>query len=405
MSDKFSILYVDDEASNLRIFKNTFRREYKVFTAISAKEGLEVLSKESIDIILSDQQMPEMTGVEFLKYSMQMYPGLNRILITGFTDIVALQNAINDAKIFQYIQKPWQEEHLRTVIEKACNVYKLEIENKKLTKDLKGANKELVLINDDLKLVNDKLMVAKLNAEESDRLKSVFLNNISHEIRTPMNGIIGFSELLNINNISDEQRKEYRDIVISSVEQLMRIIEDIIEISSLAASNTSVEYAPMRVDSLLNSLMDIYKSKSAEKVSVTLINELSEDENRIISDKHKLDKVLSNIINNAIKYTHLGFVKISCKKINKHIEFCVEDSGIGIKSDMLKVIFDYFRQEEESTTRQFGGLGIGLSIVGENIKLLKGEIIVKSEKDKGSSFLIKIPYRQADNTEEIGKNI
>ena len=133
MKDKFSILYVDDEVSNLRIFKNTFRREYNVFIAESAKAGMEILDNEDIDIVLSDQRMPEMTGVEFLQHALKTHPKLNRILITGFTDFNALQSAINEAKIFQYLQKPWSETDLRETIEAALNVYILEKKNKELS--------------------------------------------------------------------------------------------------------------------------------------------------------------------------------------------------------------------------------------------------------------------------------
>ena len=401
MSEKFSILYVDDEESNLRTFKNIFRREYEVYTAISAKEGIKILANNNIDIILSDQRMPEMTGVEFLKYSLEKHPQLNRILITGFTDFSALESAINDAKIFQYIQKPWQEKNLRTIIEDALKVYKLECENKILTEDLKTKNEELESKNIELKLTNEKLQIAKNKAEESDRLKSVFFANISHEIRTPMNGILGFARILNQQDLSDEQRTKYRDIIIRSGEQLMRIIEDIVEISRLAAAEVSVNYDVFEIDNLFNTLSNSYRS--SKKVSLSFVNELGVGDNKIISDKLKINKILNHLIDNALKYTHEGFVKVSCKKINDFIELCVEDSGIGIKPEMLKVIFDYFRQEEETTTRQFGGLGLGLSIVGENVKLLNGAITVESEKGKGSTFTVIIPCATDQDRGDIVK--
>ena len=109
---KYSILYVDDEESNLIIFKDTFRRKFNVFTAISAKEGIKILDNNIIDLVLSDQRMPQMTGVEFLKYTLEKHPEPNRILITGYSDFDAIENAINNARIFQYIQKPWEEKKL-----------------------------------------------------------------------------------------------------------------------------------------------------------------------------------------------------------------------------------------------------------------------------------------------------
>jgi two-component system sensor histidine kinase EvgS len=218
-----------------------------------------------------------------------------------------------------------------------------------------------------------------------------------------MNGIIGFAKILNYSGLLEEQRKKYREIIINSSEQLMRIIEDIIEISKLVASKVNVKYTSIEVDSLLNNLINSYKNKSNDKVVLSLINKLDKKENRIISDESILVKILGSLIDNALKFTKEGYVKVSCKTNKNNLEFCVKDSGIGIKPKTLKVIFDYFRQEEESLTRFFGGLGIGLSIAGGNVKLLNGEIVVDSEKGKGSTFTVIIPYKPEGNTEKIIK--
>jgi response regulator RpfG family c-di-GMP phosphodiesterase len=150
MNKKFTILYVDDEISNLNVFKNTFRRDYNIFTAESAKEGLEILDKESIDLILTDQRMPEMSGVDFLKKVIQKYPEPNRILITAFTDFNALKNAVNEAKIFQYIQKPWDEKEIKQTLDSALGIYYLKQKNIQLTNELSKNNKELERLNKEL---------------------------------------------------------------------------------------------------------------------------------------------------------------------------------------------------------------------------------------------------------------
>lgn len=394
MNKKFSILYVDDEESNLRIFKNTFRREYNIFIAKSAKEGIDILTNNSIDIILSDQRMPEMTGVQFLKYTQKTYPQLHRILITGFTDFSALQNAINDAKIFQYIQKPWHEKDLRNTIEEALRVYKLEQENEKLNSELLDTNENLTKVNLELKETNEELLISKNKAEESDRLKSAFLSNISHEIRTPMNGIIGFSEILMEHEVPEEQRKEYLGIIIKSCKQLTNIIDDIIEVSRLASSKVKVQFEKLDINFFFNSLIERYSNLTNNKVDFIANNEIKDIDREIISDEIKLKKILSNLIDNAVKYTSEGYVQVICRKSDDNIVFVVEDTGIGISDEMKEDIFDYFRQEDEESTKEFGGLGLGLSIVRENTKLLNGEIILKSEKGKGSSFLIRIPCKK-----------
>ncbi|HLW21349.1 MAG TPA: response regulator [Cyclobacteriaceae bacterium] len=142
-SDKIRLLYVDDEVNNLQAFKATFRRDYKIFLAESAKEGREILKDQEMDIIITDQRMPEETGVEFLESIIPMYPDPIRILLTGYTDIQAVIDSINKGKVYHYLTKPWEEDYLRTVIKNAFEVYALRRENKQLTDNLLKANDQL----------------------------------------------------------------------------------------------------------------------------------------------------------------------------------------------------------------------------------------------------------------------
>ncbi|OOG78043.1 response regulator [Algoriphagus sp. A40] len=141
--EKIKILYVDDEENNLQAFKATFRRDYKIFLAISAKVGEEILEKEEIDIIITDQRMPEKTGVEFLESIIPIYPKPIRLLLTGYTDIQAVIDAINKGQVYHYLTKPWEEDYLRTVIKNAFEVYALRRENERLTSALLKANEQL----------------------------------------------------------------------------------------------------------------------------------------------------------------------------------------------------------------------------------------------------------------------
>jgi response regulator RpfG family c-di-GMP phosphodiesterase len=141
--EKIRILYVDDEENNLQAFKATFRRDYKVFVAISASEGERILREEEIDIIITDQRMPEKTGVEFLESIIPTHPKPIRLLLTGYTDIQAVIDAINKGQVYHYLTKPWEEEYLRTVIKNAFEVYSLRRENERLTQALLKANEQL----------------------------------------------------------------------------------------------------------------------------------------------------------------------------------------------------------------------------------------------------------------------
>ncbi|GMQ29381.1 response regulator [Algoriphagus confluentis] len=141
--EKIKVLYVDDEENNLQAFKATFRRDYKVFLAISAEEGEKILKEEDIDIIITDQRMPEKTGVEFLESIIPVHPKPIRLLLTGYTDIQAVIDAINKGQVYHYLTKPWEEEYLRTVIKNAFEVYSLRRENERLTAALLKANEQL----------------------------------------------------------------------------------------------------------------------------------------------------------------------------------------------------------------------------------------------------------------------
>jgi len=143
MSSKINILYVDDEVHNLHAFKATFRREYNVFIAESGIDALEIFKKESLDIILTDQRMPEMTGIEFLMEVQKINPEPMRILITGYSDINAVIDAINKGQVYRYLNKPWQEGELRATIESAYEVFRLRRENKELIAKLERANEQL----------------------------------------------------------------------------------------------------------------------------------------------------------------------------------------------------------------------------------------------------------------------
>ncbi|WP_339878377.1 response regulator [uncultured Algoriphagus sp.] len=142
-TEKIRILYLDDEENNLQAFKATFRRDYKIFLAISAEEGREILSKEEIDIIITDQRMPEETGVEFLASIIPIHPEPIRILLTGYTDIQAVIDSINKGQVYHYLTKPWEEDYLRTVIKNAFEIYTLRKENIKLTQELIKSNDQL----------------------------------------------------------------------------------------------------------------------------------------------------------------------------------------------------------------------------------------------------------------------
>jgi len=234
------------------------------------------------------------------------------------------------------------------------------------------------------------LEIAKLKAEQSDKLKSAFLNNISHEIRTPLNGILGFIQILKTDGISEKSKEKYMDIIIESSEQLLKIVNEIVYISKIQAGIEQINRTEISLLTLLNDLFDYYDLIAKSK-KLVLKKVLQGCDILISTDIEKLRQILSVLIENAIKFTEKGYIEIGCKKITSFVQFYVKDSGIGIPLEKENTIFDKFIQVDESTTRQHGGLGLGLSISKAYVKFLGGQIWFESEINKGTTFYFTIP--------------
>ncbi|MBN1116927.1 MAG: PAS domain S-box protein, partial [Bacteroidales bacterium] len=238
------------------------------------------------------------------------------------------------------------------------------------------------------------LTIAKEKAEEANHLKTEFLNNMSHEVRTPMNGIIGFSEMLDKPDITDEKRKYYSKIIQNSSYQLLRIIDDILEISTLETKQEKLNETEFCLNDLLMELFSIFNLKSKERnLPLYLRKALHDKQSHIISDKTKLNKILSNLLENALKFTNQGYIEFGYFIENTNLILYVKDTGVGISSKNHEIVFERFSQEDKEVSSKHGGLGLGLSICKENTQLLGGNITLKSEKGKGSTFYVTIPYK------------
>jgi signal transduction histidine kinase/CheY-like chemotaxis protein len=236
---------------------------------------------------------------------------------------------------------------------------------------------------------------SKEKAEESDKLKSTFLANLSHEIRTPMNAILGFSDLLLNENLTDEYKKKYLKIINSSGKSLVSIIEDLIEMSKIDAKQIAPKLVGLNIEKCLKELFNTLKVTIPENknIELYLLKNPYKLPNNVLTDEIKLKQVIVNLLTNAIKFTEKGHITFgfSVCSDNKFLEFRVEDTGIGITEDDLKVIFHRFRRVEDDYSISMSGLGLGLSISKAYVEMLGGQISVESVFGKGSVFTFTIP--------------
>jgi signal transduction histidine kinase len=265
-------------------------------------------------------------------------------------------------------------------------------------KNFTEENEQLV---DELDRVKEELHLIRLKAGESDRLKSAFLCNMSHELRTPLHAIMGFAGLIANPSMPEDDKVTYANIINRNVDSLLEIINDIFDISQFESGVTGVENEPVNINDLLNSLqtwINLEKSNVGKEDIVVRVNKANKDLNFSIStDGYKLKRAMSHLVFNALKYSEEGYIEIGYTfSGNNVIDFYVKDDGIGFSNDKLETMFSRFRQVDETPTRQYGGLGLGLTVAQKFATFLNGRLWGESEPGKGSTFYISIPYVKAE---------
>ncbi len=250
------------------------------------------------------------------------------------------------------------------------------------------------------KFYEKEIIIAKERAEESDKLKSAFLANMSHEIRTPMNGILGFSKMLESENLQVEKRNQYIGFIHASAEQLLTIINDIIDISRIESGQLKFNISNTDLNRLMDVLYTQFETerinRNKHNIKLQCIKGIAKGGSVILTDETRIRQVLSNLISNALKFSDNGTIKFGYQmKDDSNLLFFVKDSGIGISGSKQSIIFERFRQEDESFTRKYGGTGLGLAISKSIIEQMGGKIWVDSEKNKGAAFYISLPFEQS----------
>jgi len=310
--------------------------------------------------------------------------------ISLFMILTMLASIIITWLLLNFTMRKWVTRPLKLVTEI------LKTEDASLVSELKkcpGEYKKIGILFSDFVNQKNELLIAKEKAEESDMLKSTFLANMSHEIRTPMNGILGFVELLKEPKLSGEEQLEYIDIIAESGQRMLNIINDIISISKLEAGHTEIVITETNVNDQVRYIYTFFKPE-AEKhgIEFNYKQGLPDHHSHILTDREKLYAILTNLVKNAVKFTHKGSIELGYEQKGAFLEFFVRDTGVGIREEQQHIVFERFRQANESLSRHYEGAGLGLAISKAYVTLLGGKIWVNSELNKGSSFYFTVPY-------------
>ena len=352
------ILYVDDEEHNLHSFKAAFRRQYDITTTVSVTEAEQLMENNSFNIVLADQRMPIMTGVQFFEKIREKFPDVIRILITGHTDISAAIDAINKGEVFRFIHKPWDFDYVENAIDHAYDIFKTR-------EDLRERNIELQKAN-----------------EELDK----FVYSASHDLRAPLMSILGIVNLAVLEEDPDSHL-HYFDLIRQSVKRLDTFVINIIDYYKNARglpiiTNINFEELVQEVISTIQFLPEF----EGLNLSINITQEKA-----FFSDVMKLRIIFNNLINNAIKFQDSNkpnrFVNLTITTNNEEAVIIIEDNGTGIKDDDVAKIFKMFYRADALKS----GSGIGLYIVQEAVNKLEGQITATSQLGKGSTFRVVIP--------------
>ncbi len=365
---KQTILCVDDEIDNVQALERIFRGKYTVLKSTSGIEALKILDQnpEPIAVIITDQRMPEMTGVEFLSHTISKYPDTIRMLLTGYTDIESVVSAVNSGQIYRYLTKPWDPVDLLNTVDKA-------VERFLLGRELKNKNLELEAANKELKLL--------------DQTKNQFMMLINHELKTPLTSILSFSELMKETRLDEEQ-----EICLSrikrSADRLKNLIDDVLIVVGAETKTLKAKPIPFESESIHNSISkdinDLIKKKNQNlKFQIPSL--------KLIGDQNLILQVISRLVHNGAKFgKENSEIQINFEQVTPHrIKIKVSNHGSSISPTVIDKILKPFYLDEDVMNHSTG-MGLGLTVCQSILKVHSSQLAIENDLD-GVSVSFELP--------------
>jgi two-component system, response regulator PhcR len=387
MVQRHTLLVVDDEPDVVQSLQDLLRREYRVLGATRARDGLRLLHEQPIHIVMTDQRMPEITGVDFLRSVRRDQPEAIRLLFTGYADIKAVIDAINEGHVYRYITKPWDPDELLTILRQAGEQYDLLQERQRLLDDLCRKNQELEQANAELRQANI--------------LKEGFINVASHELRTPLTILLALPELALRMGNPDPRTADCLRRIQEAGTRLHRLVEDILQMLRAGRFERPLDRRSTDAAALVLEAIESVRpfiEQRRQRLSVDVAADLG----TLNVEAGKIRICLDHLLINAIKFTpDGGTIEVRAWRDDDTMRFQVRDNGIGIASEQLPHLFEPFFTEidvsrHSSGQFEFGrrGLGLGLSVVRAFVAMHGGTVDVSSTPGAGTAFTITLPHRK-----------
>lgn len=377
MHKEIQVLFLDDEESIIDGLQRLFMREsYGIFATTSPALAREALAKGNIKVVVSDYRMPEISGVKFLREVKELYPGVVKILFTGYTDFSAAEEAINVGEVYRFISKPWKTAELLSTIRQSIEHYDLVHEAKLRKEELENTNKQLKAMYE---------------------LQKEFTSTVSHELRTPLASIKTAIDLV-VRKMVGEISKEQEEVLgraKRNVDRLRRLIDDILDLTKMESGKLQMNFIPNNINSVIKDVVESQRDVAASR-GLYLNMELDENMMRVPFDSDRITQVMNNLLSNALKFTRQGGVTISTvnRTEDNHILVHVKDTGPGIAETNLRKVFEKFQQIESAEKNEEGGTGLGLAICRQIVGLHGGRIWVDSKLGEGAVFSFILPLRE-----------